>query len=119
MNRIVIGIGLAALGLCFLTGCESKFKRDRFDMIRIGMDTREDVRHLLGDPEGEMQNIWLYDDLDDHKSAQIFFDDDGRVLAKEWMDAETGEWSGDNPHTNPPPKGEVRESETRTRRIDD
>ena len=119
MNRIAFRVVLAALGYVCLAGCETQFKRSHFDMVRIGMDTREDVRHLLGDPASEMEDVWLYDDLDHHNSAQIFFDDDGRVLSKEWMDAKSGEWTGDNPHTTPPPKGEVRERETRTRRIDD
>ena len=102
-----------------LTGCESKFNHRNFQMIQIGVDDREDVRHLLGDADSEMDDIWMYDDLDRHYAAQIFFDDDGRVLNKEWMDANTGDWEGENPWADQPPEGEIRESTTKTRRIDD
>ena len=107
-----------ALSLVFLAGCESKFNRQNFEMIRIGMDDREDVRQILGKHTANMGNVWMYDDLDHHRSAQIFFDDDGRVLNKEWMDAGTGEWEGENPWADQPAEGEVRERRTKTRRID-
>jgi hypothetical protein len=103
----------------FVAGCESKFNRQNFDMIRLGMDDREDVRQILGEPAAAMDDVWMYDDLDRHTCAQIFFDDDGRVLSKEWMDATTGDWEGENPYADEPPQGEVRERRTRTRRIDD
>ena len=110
---------LLAATLILLAGCESKFNRQNFAMIRIGMDNREDVRQILGEPDADMDDVWMYDDLDHHHSAQIFFDEDGRVLNKEWMDAETGKWEGENPWADQPAKGEVRERHTKTRRIDD
>jgi hypothetical protein len=88
---------LWAATLVGLVGCESKFNHHRFEMIRVGVDERIDVREILGDPDGDMGDVWMYDDLDRHYSAQVFFDDDGRVLSKEWMDADTGEWTGRNP----------------------
>ena len=114
----IFGLALLA-GVLLITGCESKFNRQNFEMIRVGLDEREDVRAILGDPDADMEDVWMYDDLDRHLSAQIFFGDDGRVLNKEWMDAETGEWSGQNPWVNEPPEGEVRERRTETRRIED
>lgn len=106
-------------GVVLLAGCESKLNRQNFEMIRVGVDEREDVRRILGEPDADMTDVWIYDDVDDYKTAQIFFDDDGRVLNKEWMDAETGEWTGENPWADQPPEGEVRERRTGTRRIDD
>ena len=106
-------------GIMLLTGCGSKFNRENFNMVRIGTDDREDVRHMLGSPDADFGDVWMYDDADGYKTAQIYFDEDGRVLNKEWMDARSGEWSGENPRADKPPKGEMRESETRTRRIDD
>lgn len=117
-RRITYPLVLAAAVL-LIAGCESKFNRQNFEMIQIGMDDREDVRELLGKPNADMDDIWMYDDLDHHVSAQIFFAEDGRVLNKEWMDAETGEWSGENPWVDEPPEGEVRERRTETRRIED
>ncbi len=103
----------------YLAGCESKFNRRNFQMIQPGVDDRFDVRQILGDPDADMGDVWMYDDLDRHDSAQIFFDDDGRVFNKEWMDADTGDWEGENPWADQPPEGEVRERRTKTRRIDD
>ena len=109
---------LVAACVC-LAGCESKFNHRNFQMIQPGVDDRTDVRYILGDPSSEMSDVWIYDDLDSHQSAQIFFDDDGRVLNKGWMDAKTGDWEGENPWADEPAEGEVRETSTRTRRIDD
>lgn len=102
-----------------LAGCESKFNRQNFALIRPGADDREDVRVLLGEPAARMDDVWMYEDLDRHHYAQVFFDDDGRVLNKEWMDATTGEWEGENPWADRPAKGEVRQRRTETRRIED
>lgn len=107
-----------ALVACAGTGCASKFNRENFNMIRVGMDAREDVREILGEPRREMGDVWLYDDTDKHLNAQIFFDDSGRVVSKEWMNAETAEWDGRSPYTDPPAEGEVREESTTTERWD-
>jgi len=119
MNRKTVGFFVALTALALLAGCERKFTHDRFNMIQAGVDDQEDVRHILGKPASELSDQWFYDDLDDHYSAVIYFDDSGRVQNKEWMDSVTGEWEGRSPNTNPPPKGEVRERHTKTRRIDD
>ncbi len=110
-------VGLA--GLATLGGCQRQFTRERFDMIKAGVDDRTDVEHILGKPEFRAQDVWYYEDQDRHIHAQIFFDETGRVLTKEWMDARTGEWEGRSPFTDPPPAGEARERRTKTRRIDD
>lgn len=111
-------IGLAALAV--LAGCASKFNRKNFNLIEPGISDKDDVRRTLGDPTTTgLGDEWIYDDLDEHHTAIIYFDPQGRVTNKEWMDSVTGEWEGQSPHTNPPPEGEVRSRETRTRRIDD
>lgn len=119
MFRPMSALLVLLAGVVLLTGCESKLQRKNFEMIRIGADNREDVRQILGEPNADMGDVWLYDDVDGYKTAQIFFNDDGRVLNKEWMDARTGEWEGENPHADQPAQGEVRERRTETRRIDD
>jgi hypothetical protein len=119
MNRRCVELLLGCGMLLVLAGCAQKFTRERFDMIQPGVDEREDVTQILGKPEAVLADIWYYGDLNRHTAAQIFFADDGRVLGKEWMDADTGEWDGNNPHADAPPQGEVRERRTRTRKIDD
>ena len=105
--------------LLALVGCESKFNRHNFQMIQPGVDDQQDVRHILGKPESVMGDVWFYDDFRHHHSAQIYFDGEGRVVSKEWMDAKTGDWEGQDPWLDEPAEGEVRESTTRTRRIHD
>lgn len=108
----------ALLPILLLFGCESKMNHKNFQMIQIGADDREDVRHILGKPNGDLGDVWMYDKSGEH-TATIYFDDDGRVLNKEWIGAHTGSWEGKNPWTDEPPQGEVRERHTRVRRIDD
>lgn len=109
----------AGLLLLVLAGCQRQFTRERFDLIKADVDDREDVRRILGKPEADLQDQWFYDDLDRHYSAVIFFDEHGRVRAKEWMDARSGEWQGRHPDSDPPPQGEVRERRRKTTRIDE
>jgi hypothetical protein len=115
-RALSILVGLSALVL--LTGCERKFTKDRFEMIQIGTDDREDVRLVLGKPTSDLSDQWFYDDLKRHYSAVIFFDETGRVQGKEWMNAKTGEWEGRNPNANEPPQGDVPEKTKKTTRID-
>jgi hypothetical protein len=88
-------------------------------MVREGVDSREDVRHILGKPTSDLDDQWFYDDLDRHYSAVIFYDAAGKVHGKEWMNARTGEWSGNNPNATPPPQGTPGAKSKTTRRIDD
>jgi hypothetical protein len=112
---VLVMVGLA-LGLC---GCHQRFTRERFERVQEGTDTQEDVRDILGKPKVQLADQWVYDNHKKHYSAVIHFDPAGHVVAKEWMDARTGEWEGQNPNAEPPPEGEVREQHRTTRRMDD
>jgi hypothetical protein len=117
--RILSGLVVAG-ALVLLSGCaRPSFTHEHFEMIQIGVDDREDVRFVLGKPTSDLQDQWFYDDLKRHYSAVVFFDDDGRVQGKEWMNAKTGEWEGRNPNADEPPQGEVRERHKATTRIDE
>jgi len=117
LRSLLILTGVGALALS--TGCHHPFNRANYDMITVGSDDRTDVRQILGRPTADLQDQWLYDDLDRHYTAIIHFDEAGKVRSKEWMDSKTGQWEGQNPNTNPPPEGEVRERHQETRRIDE
>ncbi len=111
---------LVALGLSLtvLSGCHPNvFTRDRFEMIKVGVDGRDDVRQMIGKPTSDLGDQWLYDDLKRHHSALIHFGTEGKVSGKEWMDSQTGEWAGQNPDANEPPKGETPERSKKTTRI--
>lgn len=115
-------ITLRLLGLIVITGllggCAQKFTRENFEMIRAGSDTKEDVRQILGKPEKAMTDVWFYSNFNNDVTAEVFFDDSGTVVSKQWADASAGEIHGSDPWSDPPPQGEVREEHTRTRRID-
>lgn len=115
-RRFIATIPLLAL---FALGCASKFSRANYDTIKEGVDDRDTVRKTLGDPDWNNNDLeWTYEHEDDDYLAKIHFDQNGRVTGKEWMDTRSGEWSGKNPHANPPPQGEMREKSTRTEQSD-
>ncbi|QOJ14592.1 MAG: hypothetical protein HRU75_08040 [Planctomycetia bacterium] len=108
-GRALLVCGLTAL----LFGCAEKFTRERFDIIAVGVEDREDVIRTLGEPRYEAGDEMYFEDLDRNLHARVFFGPDGRVRGKEWMDARRGEWDGRHPDSDPPPQGEVRESRRR------
>lgn len=108
-------VGLAAL---WTVGCAEKFTRERFDMVQVGVDDREDVEKLLGEPRHDLVNEWYYENMDKHIHARVFFGMEGKVSGKEWMDAATGNWDGSHPDADKPPQGEVRERKKTNRTID-
>lgn len=114
---------LAGCGLyigAMLAGCAAeKFTHERFSMIQQGVDDRDDVRQILGKPRFDAGDEWYYE-ADDHGiMARVYFDAQGVVRDKEWIDAGAGTWEGRHPDADKPPEGEVRERRTKTRRIDD
>ncbi len=110
---------LAPLVLALLVGCQSKITRGNFEVIQIDVDTRADVRTILGEPTGNFGDEWMYDDLDRHVSAIIYFHADGRVAGKEWMDAMSNTFEGENPGTADTPPGEIRRHRGVSRTYDD
>jgi hypothetical protein len=118
IRRLSSGLALFALALA-LGGCAKQFTRERFDMIKPGVDTKLDVERMIGRPEFDVEDQWYYEDKDDHYAALIFFDEQGNVTGKQWMDAGTGEWSGENPLADRPPADEPRERHKKTTIIED
>ncbi|MBK8914999.1 MAG: hypothetical protein IPM64_10435 [Phycisphaerales bacterium] len=115
-----LGLTLFVCGFVgVLSGCAEKFTRDRFDIITVGVEDREDVVRILGEPRYRAGDEMYFEDLDRHLHARVFFGADGRVRGKEWMDARRGEWDGRHPDTDPPPQGEVRESRRKSTTVDD
>jgi hypothetical protein len=119
MNRKALGAAALLVVLAGFVGCQKPFTRDNYEMIQVNVDDKYDVEMMIGAPEQDLDDHWIYDDLDEHYSAMIYFDHNGTVIGKEWIDSRTGEWEGTNPHANQPPAGETRDHYTKTRRIDD
>lgn len=80
---------LAAFAVSLLPGCQEKFTRDRWDMVKVGVYKKDDVKHLLGAPQQEpFGDLWWYYKGDNE--AKIYYDTDGAVKAKKWFDKTTG-----------------------------
>jgi len=110
---------LSTVGLVVLVGCaENKLTRHNYDMIKEGQSTRSEVRHTLGVKHlAERGDQWEYEDLDRHLSVVFYFDNNGVVRRKEWIDAGTGEWEGAAPHIDKNPQGEKMSERTSTTTI--
>lgn len=120
MRRTVLGAGVV-LGGTLAAGCSSRaeFCRTGYDMIRPGADDRYDVVAIIGRPEFDACEEWYYEDPADRYAARIFFDTRGRVRGKQWLDAQTGEWEGENPDlARPAAAGESRRTHTFVRTAD-
>jgi hypothetical protein len=88
MNRRSAFIRGVLVSLCLvgLSGCASKFNRTNFDSIHAGVDTRDDVRKILGRPTTSFSDYWTYEGFISTTIARIYFDDDGTVLHTEWIE---------------------------------
>lgn len=79
---------LAAAMLPILGGCQRKFTHERFhDMVLRGQ-SKERVKSILGEPDTDFGNVWVWvqGDKDNLVRGRIVFDEDGRVLDKQWTD---------------------------------
>lgn len=90
MRNVILAVASLA-ALAALVGCQQKFTRERFDMIKPAVDTRADVEQILGEPKTVAGDMWYYEDIDRYIAAKFVFDDRGRVVRKEWNDAKKGE----------------------------
>lgn len=118
MQRTLI-LSLLAGFVFALTGCESKLTRRNFEMIKKGTSTKLEVENTLGadyDVRGDKE--WEYEDEKRHLTVYIYFDDDGKVLKKEWISGETGEWAGAAPNIDENPEGEEFSTESSKRTLD-
>jgi hypothetical protein len=120
MNGKIVRLVVMCSTVTVLAGCyTTKLTRNNYGLVRVDVHTKQDVYNLLGPPTAQFDDEWMYDDLNRHVSARVHFDTEGRVISKEWMDSEGGEWEGRDPKTDPPPEGEVRERRTTIRQYED
>ena len=114
ISVMVVGAAVLLLG-----GCASRFTYERFDLIRPNADSRADVQALLGDPDARFEDEWIYDDRGRRISAIIYFDAEGRVAGKEWIDGRAGTFEGSQPDDEDAAPGEVVEERRIRRTYDD
>jgi len=92
MRRSVAGLMLfvmVGLSLSVLAGCEEKFTRERWDMVKVGQYKKIDVKEVLGKPQHKpFDDLWWYYKGDNE--AKIYYDSKGTVKAKKWTDTKKG-----------------------------
>jgi hypothetical protein len=92
-----------SISLVLLCGCEQPFNRQNFDLIKVGVDTRDDVVNRIGRPqstEGDSDE-WYYEDQSVHNAALIHFARSGKVSGKQWLEGDDSRLTGGNPHVAP------------------
>ncbi len=105
MSRCIIAAFLLTIPLT-LSGCaEDKVTRQNYDQIIEGKSNKDEVRLTLGDKYANRGDHWEYEGKDEHLSVVFYFDENGVVRRKEWIDAETGEWDGAAPHIDKKTEG--------------
>lgn len=109
-------VGFALLTIVLIAGCaENKVTRDNYDTIVEGSSTQDEVRLTMGEKHLiKRDDHWEYDVSDKHLAVYFFFDQNGVVRKKEWVDGRTGEWSSSDPEKR---EGDRRSDESRNRTI--
>jgi len=119
MIQRTLMLSLLGVFVFALTGCESKLTRRNFEMVKKGTSTKLEVQHTLGedyDVRGDKE--WEYEDAKRHLSVFIYFDDNGKVLRKEWISGESGEWDGAAPNIDENPEGKEFSTESSEMTLD-
>jgi hypothetical protein len=116
----VRGLGVAGLivAAAAVAGCApDKLTRQNFDTIREGVSDKTEVELTLGNDYQDRGDAWEYEREKKHLSVYVHFDERGRVIRKEWIDAKTGEWEGAAPGIDETPQGRPAGESTRTKTI--
>lgn len=92
MIRKMAIFSFAALSIGTIAGCaENKLTRNRYDLIRVGSSTKDEVKAALGDQYLiDRGKEWEYDNEAKHLSVWFEFDENGVVSRKQWFSGEGG-----------------------------
>ncbi len=94
--------------LMALVGCaENKLTRENYDLVKKGMSTKLEVEETLGKPNRVLDDQWEYEhsDPNNHLTVYIHWDENGKVLRKEWIDPDNNVWEGAAPGIDEDPEG--------------
>ncbi len=58
-----------------------------FEAVRPHSSSKEEVNALLGEPDRNLGDQWIYERPNQHLHAIIDFDGSGKVERKQWIDA--------------------------------
>lgn len=117
MKPAMMGLAIVIAGTLILGCAPDKLTRQNYDTIHEGASDKTEVELTLGKDYINRGDQWEYEREDKHLSVVIYFDNDGRVTRKEWIDAKTGEWEGAAPGIDETPQGRPAGESTRTTTI--
>ena len=102
-HRRSAGLCLVAV-LLFTGACRSpdRLSPDNYSRITQHASTQREVSALIGEPTNRLGERWLYERPQQHLFVFVDFDDQGRVLRKQWVDATTGQWEDTQPSGSSP-----------------
>ncbi len=92
MRRFAIASVFGAFAVCFGGCAKDMVTVEHFNLIHLGTSTRTDVRATLGEEYEDRGEHWEYERMDRHLTVFFYFDDDGTVTKKDWIDAKAGAW---------------------------
>lgn len=79
-------------------GCAKpdKLTYGRFQQIRTNGTTPDEVHELIGPPDNQLGDSWLYHRPQTHLEVIIDFNEQGRVARKQWIDGLGERWEDCN-----------------------
>ncbi len=112
MKRYANLASLALFSVVLISlGCEQKLTYQRWDLVHMGQ-TQLGVEKTLGDPMVKMTDQWTWTDSDRSITAHVWYDQAGKVIAKQWFDPKRG-MVGNPPGGSAAEGGEVIRQETK------
>jgi len=94
MNGRIATTAAAFILLAALAGCRAKdqLSYSNYSQLREHSSTEAEVAAALGQPSAKVGDQWMYDRPDQHLMAVIQFDEQGRMIRKQWIDAGGETW---------------------------
>ncbi len=91
-RRHLLAASVVALGAVSCQAPKDRLLHANYLRVEPGVSTRADVRELLGEPDSQLGDLWLFNRPNKHLLVQVEFDDDGRVTRRQWIDARVEVW---------------------------
>ncbi len=88
LGFMIIVVGVSSV----LVGCQDKLTHARFSRIQLGYTTPSEVVALIGDPDDELDQEWIYERPNKSLTVVVDFDDAKHVSRTQWIDGEAAMW---------------------------
>ncbi len=85
----LVSVGLVVAVVALNAGCEQKLTYQRFELVHMG-ESQLGVEKTLGEPLVKMADQWTWNDSDRSITAHVWYDKEGKAMAKQWFDPKHG-----------------------------